>query len=63
MIVIRDGRVFALELKSEAGRATDKQLATIAALRDAGAFTAVAEGIDQAIAYLEGWQLLRRRVL
>jgi len=58
VIAIRDGRVFALELKAEGGRATDAQLACIAALREAGAFTCIAEGLDRAIACLEGWGLL-----
>jgi len=55
------GRCFALELKAEGGRATDKQLETIAALREAGAFTAIAEGLDRALAVLKAWGLLRER--
>src|SRR5262249_50431964 len=58
VIAIHNGRCFALELKAPGGRATDKQLATIAALREAGAFTAIAEGLDRAIAVLEAWELL-----
>jgi len=58
VIAIRNGRVFAMEIKAEGGRATDRQLACIAALREAGAFTAIAEGLDRAIACLEGWGLL-----
>jgi hypothetical protein len=38
-----------------------KQLEAIAALREAGAFTAIAEGLDRAIACLEAWGLLRGR--
>jgi hypothetical protein len=59
VIAIRDGCVFALELKAEGGRATDAQLACIAALREAGAFTCIAEGLDRALACLEAWGLLR----
>jgi len=58
VIAIHNGRVFAMEIKAEGGRATDKQLACIAALREAGAFTCIAEGLDRAIACLEGWGLL-----
>ena len=58
VIAIHNGRVFAMEIKAEGGRATDKQLACIAALREAGAFTCIAEGVDRAIACLEGWGLL-----
>src|SRR6266545_803134 len=61
VIAIHNGRCFALELKAEGGRATDKQLECIAALREAGAFTAVAEGLDRALACLEAWGLLRGR--
>jgi hypothetical protein len=61
IIAIHNGRVFAMELKAEGGRASDKQLATIAALREAGAFTAIAEGLDRALAVLESWGLLRGR--
>jgi hypothetical protein len=58
VIAIHNGRVFAMEIKAEGGRATDKQLACIAALREAGAFTCIAEGLDRALACLEGWGLL-----
>jgi hypothetical protein len=46
VFIIHNGRCFALELKSEGGRATDKQLACIAALREAGALATIAEGLD-----------------
>jgi len=58
VIAIHNGRCFALEIKAPGGRATDKQLATIAALREAGAFVGIAEGINRAIACLEAWGLL-----
>jgi hypothetical protein len=61
VIVIYQGLCFALELKAEGGRPTDKQLATIAAMEAAGAFTAIAEGLDRALACLEAWGLLRGR--
>jgi hypothetical protein len=62
VIAIHQGRVYAMELKAEGGRATEKQLATIAAMEAAGAFTCIAEGLDRALACLEGWGLLRGRV-
>src|SRR5262249_19513986 len=58
VFAVHNGRCFALELKAEGGRVTDKQLATIAALREAGAFVGIAEGINRAIACLEAWGLL-----
>jgi len=61
IIAICQGRVYGLELKAEGGRATEKQLATIAAMEAAGAFTAIAEGLDRALACLERWGLLRGR--
>ena len=59
IIAIHDGRVYALELKAEGGRATPKQQEAIAAMEAAGAFTAIAEGLDRALACLEAWGLLR----
>jgi hypothetical protein len=61
VIIIHDGRCFALELKAEGGRATDQQLTTIATLREAGAFTCIAEGLDRALGCLEAWGILRGR--
>jgi hypothetical protein len=61
VIAIHEGRVYGLELKAEGGRPTDKQLATAAAMEAAGAFTAIAEGLDRALACLEAWGLLRGR--
>jgi hypothetical protein len=63
VFAVHNGRCFALELKAEGGRVTDKQLATIAALREAGAFVGIAEGINRALACLEAWGLLRGRAL
>jgi hypothetical protein len=62
VFIVHNGRCFAMELKAEGGRATDKQLECIAALREAGAFTCIAEGLDRALACLEAWGLLRGRV-
>jgi hypothetical protein len=62
VFAVHNGRCFALELKAEGGRVSDKQLETIAALREAGAFTCVAEGLDRALACLEAWGLLKGAV-
>jgi len=61
VIAIHEGRVYGLELKVEGGRATPKQQEAIAAMEAAGAFTAIAEGLDRALAILEAWRLLRGR--
>ena len=60
-IWIKDGQVYALEVKAPGGRATETQLATITAMERAGAFCCVAEGLDRALAVLEQWGLLRGR--
>ena len=62
VICIKDGQVFGLELKAEGGKLSEAQRATIEAMRVAGAVVEVATGIDQALAALEGWGLLRGRV-
>jgi hypothetical protein len=52
------GNSFALELKSPGGRLSDAQLEFLARFNDAGGHGASAEGVDRAIACLEGWELL-----
>jgi VRR-NUC domain len=61
IVAIRDGKVFALELKTETGRATDAQLAAIEAIRRAGGFATVCYGLNRALACLEAWGILRGR--
>jgi hypothetical protein len=61
VFLVREGRCYALELKAEDGRPTEAQLAAIAALERAGAFTSVTYGLDRALATLEAWGLLRGR--
>lgn len=52
------GNSYALELKAPGGRATEQQLAFLADMDRAGAFTCLAEGLDHAVATLEQWGLL-----
>jgi hypothetical protein len=59
LFAVHQGRCYAMELKAPGGRATESQLAMIAALERAGAYTCVAEGLDRALAALEAWGLLR----
>jgi hypothetical protein len=59
LIFIHKSHIYAVELKVERGRATPKQLETIAAMEAAGAYCCVAEGLDRALACLEAWGLLR----
>jgi hypothetical protein len=59
IIAIKGGQMFGLELKTTSGRVSEAQRETIAALRAAGAIVATAFGLDDALAQLEQWQLLR----
>jgi hypothetical protein len=59
VIAVKDGRTYALELKAEGGRVTDVQRVVHERMREAGAEVAVAHGIDQALAQLVEWGLLR----
>jgi len=54
-----EGNSFALELKSRGGRSSEAQLEFVSRFNNAGGHTAVAEGIDRALAVLEAWGLLR----
>ena len=59
LIFIYNGKIFALELKTSGRKPTPAQVATMDAMRSAGATVAVAYGLDEAIAQLENWHLLR----
>ena len=61
LIGVREGRFFALELKTENGRLSDAQQDLLIRLREAGATATHAHGLDQALHILERWQLLRGR--
>lgn len=51
-------RCYAMELKPPGGRATPAQREMLARLEVAGASTCIAEGLDAALAKLEGWGVL-----
>jgi hypothetical protein len=59
VIAFHRGQVYAIELKTEGGRATDTQRQAIEDIRAAGGHAQVCHGLDQALAILEGWGLLR----
>jgi len=59
IIAIKDGTVFGLELKAAGGRLSPAQRACHEAMQAAGAVVAVVTGLDEALACLEGWRLLR----
>lgn len=59
LLAVRAGRLFALELKAQGGRLSEGQTDMLKQLTDAGVQTAVAVGLDDALAVLERWGLLR----
>jgi hypothetical protein len=61
LILLHDGRAFALELKTEQGRATAAQMQFISEFRGAGGEASVVHGLNQALHTLETWKLLRGR--
>jgi hypothetical protein len=62
VIIIKAGHTYALELKAPGGRLTSTQADTHASLRAAGATVAVAYGLDDALAQLDAWALMRGKV-
>jgi hypothetical protein len=62
LIIIKDGKVFALELKAPGGRLSPSQRLTIAGMQHCGVEVAVATGLDEALVTLECWGILRREV-
>ena len=58
LMLWHQGNSFALELKVPGGRLSEAQLEFLARFNDAGGHTAIAEGLDRALACLEAWGLL-----
>lgn len=61
IMCIKDGKLYAIELKSLTGRLTSVQVSTISAMRNAGVEVSVAKNIDEALNVLEAWGMLRGR--
>jgi VRR-NUC domain len=59
LILIRRGRTYALELKAANGRLSPAQVQAHKEMRSAGVEVEVATGIDEALAALERWEMLR----
>jgi len=62
IILIHDGRVYALELKAEKGKLTEAQTEMMWRLCNAGAKVGVTYGLDGALDFLESYGLLRGEV-
>jgi hypothetical protein len=58
LIILADGKTYGLELKTIDGRLSHEQRQMLEAFEMAGAFTAVAHGIDAAISILTSWGIL-----
>jgi hypothetical protein len=61
VMVLYQRRLYCLELKCSDGRLRPAQIVTHAEMRAAGAEVAVVAGLDEAIAQLESWELLKGR--
>jgi hypothetical protein len=59
VVIIKAGRVFALELKTATGRLSADQVRVADEMRSAGADVGCAYGLDAAIAWLEARGILR----
>jgi hypothetical protein len=58
LLIVKCGRLFALELKADRGRLSAIQVATHAEMRKAGAVVGVAGSINDALAILGEWGVL-----
>lgn len=58
LLLVADGKLYALEIKTKHGHVSADQRAVMDALAAAGAATAVARGIDDAVGCLDRWGLL-----
>lgn len=63
LILFRNGELFCLELKALGGRPTQHQLKFQSDIIAARGRAVVAEGLNEALAILEWWGLLRGRVV
>src|SRR5262245_8586399 len=61
LFLLRQGKLYGLELKPEGGRLSPTQTAAHVLLWQAGAIISTAVGIDAAIRQLETWGLLKGR--
>jgi hypothetical protein len=59
VIIVHQGKCFAMELKAANGKMAESQIEAISRLQRAGAITAVCVGLDVALRTLEGWGILR----
>jgi len=58
-IFVHQGKIYALELKADGGRASEAQMKFLHDIDAAGAFTAMPTGLDAALATIEAWGLVK----
>jgi len=59
LVLLHDGKLYGLELKTVENHPTVEQLACIGAINRCGGFATFARGLDEALKCLETWGLLR----
>ncbi len=59
IILVHDGRIYGLELKTEKGRASEEQSQFLYDLNGAGGYGCICHGLDRALKTLEAWGLVR----
>jgi hypothetical protein len=60
ILILKGGRLYALELKAPGGRLSDAQRKVGALMEKCGATISVAKSIDEALVTLEYWGILKR---
>lgn len=59
LLLFRNGKFYALELKALGGRPTEAQIEFLSDINKAGGFSCLCEGLDRALRVLETWGLLK----
>lgn len=62
LLFVADGRAYGLELKAAKGRLTPSQAMAHDRLKEAGMKVEIARSVDEAVAVLRGWNLVREDV-
>jgi hypothetical protein len=62
LLFFHDGKLYCLEIKAQGGRATEEQLEFMSTIDRAGAYTALATGLDAALQTIEAWGLIKPSV-
>lgn len=60
LLILKEGRLYALELKAPGGRLTHSQRLVMERMLECGAEVSMAHGLDEALVTLEFWGILKR---